>query len=172
MGTTMTASRDRFQTLLGQHEKIVFKVASMYCRNAEDRHDLAQEICVQAWRSFASYDETRPFPTWMYRIALNVAISQVRSAGLRDRHAVPLDEEAHDIADENAELHEPDERVRALHAFIEHLDSLNRALMLLYLEDRSYREIADVLGITETNVATKINRLKQRIRTGISETQQ
>jgi RNA polymerase sigma-70 factor (ECF subfamily) len=62
--------------------------------------------------------------------------------------------------------------VRALHRFIDQLDVLNRALMLLYLEDRSYREIAEVLGITETNVATKINRLKQRIRTGILETGQ
>ena len=168
----MTASRDRFQALLGQHEKIVFKVAAMYCRNAEDRRDLAQEICVQAWRSFGSYDAARSFSTWMYRIALNVAISFARSAGHRERHAVPLDEDAHDIADDNAIVNESDERVRALHQFIDQLDALNRALMLLYLEDRSYREIADVLGITETNVATKINRLKQRIRTGLSETQQ
>jgi RNA polymerase sigma-70 factor (ECF subfamily) len=143
MGMTMGTARDRFQALLAQHEKIVFKVAAMYCRNAEDRRDLAQEICVQAWRSFGSYDEARSFSTWMYRIALNVAISFARSAGHRTRHA-----------------------------FIDQLDALNRALMLLYLEDRSYREIAEVLGITETNVATKINRLKQRIRSGISETQE
>ena len=105
----------------------------------------------------------------MYRIALNVAISHARSTSLRDRHAVPLDEDALDVTDDSATLHEPDERVRALHDFIDQLDALNRALMLLYLEDRSYREIADVLGITETNVATKINRLKQRIRAGISQ---
>ena len=169
MGIRMAASRDQFQALLAQHEKIVFKVAAMYCRNTEDRRDLAQEICVQAWRSFGSYDDARSFSTWMCRIALNVAISIARSAGHRDRHVVPLDEDALDIADDSATLHEPDERVRALHAFIDQLDVLNRALMLLYLEDRSYREIAEVLGITETNVATKINRLKQRIRLGISE---
>jgi RNA polymerase sigma-70 factor, ECF subfamily len=164
----MGTARDRFQALLAQHEKIVFKVAGMYCRNAEDRRDLSQEICVQAWRSFGSYDPARSFSTWMYRLALNVAISQARSAGLRDRHAVPLDEQAHDIADDNAMPHESDERVRALHAFIDRLGVLDRALMLLYLEERSYREIAEVLGITETNVATKINRLKQRIRSGIA----
>ncbi len=172
MGTTMNASRDRFQTLLAKHEKIVFKVAAMYCRNTEDRRDLAQEICVQAWRSFGRYDTARSFSTWMYRIALNVAISYARQAGQRERHSVALDETALDVADDNVTLHEPDESVRALHAFIDQLDALNRALMLLYLEDRSYREIAEVLGITETNVATKINRLKQRIRTGISETNQ
>lgn len=168
----MNTARDRFEGLLGQHEKIVFKVAGMYCRHAEDRRDLAQEICVQAWRSFGSYDAARSFSTWMYRIALNVAISFARNAGHRERHSVSLDEDALEVADDSVSLNEPDERVRALHEFISQLDALNRALMLLYLEDRSYREIAEVLGISETNVATKINRLKQRIRTGIAGTQQ
>ncbi len=172
MGITKSTLRDRFQALLEEHEKIVFKVAAMYCRNAEDRRDLAQEICVQAWRSFGSYDPTRSFSTWMYRIALNVSISFSRSAGHRERHVVAMDVDALDVADDNATLLEPDERVRALHAFIDQLEPLNRALMLLYLEDRSYHEISEVLGITETNVATKINRLKQRIRSGIAETEQ
>ncbi|MEO7252036.1 MAG: sigma-70 family RNA polymerase sigma factor [Arenimonas sp.] len=168
----MNTARDRFEALLGQHEKIVFKVAGMYCRHAEDRRDLGQEICVQAWRSFGNYDAERSFSTWMYRIALNVAISFARNASHRDRHSVTLESDPLDIAEASASLHEPDERVRALHEFINQLDALSRALMLLYLEDRSYREIAEVLGISETNVATKINRLKQRIRTGIASTEQ
>ena len=164
--------QERFQALFERHRKIVFKVANIYCRNAEDRRDLAQEIGTQLWRSFRGYDESRSFSTWMYRIALNVGISFARSTSHRERHAMPLDESALDVSDNSATLQEPDERVRALHRFIDRLDVLNRALMLLYLEDRSYREIADVLGISETNVATKINRLKQRIRTGIAETEQ
>ena len=97
-------------------------------------------------------------------IALNVAISFVRSDSHRQRHAVPLDDALHDVADGNAADPETDEQVRALHGFIARLDPLNRALLLLYLEERSQREIADILGITETNVSTKISRLKQRIR--------
>ena len=165
----MGQTRDRFQGLLAQHERIVFKVSGMYCRNAEDRRDLAQEIAIQAWRSFAGYDAARSFSTWLYRIALNVAISQARSAGLRERHAVPLDEQVHDVVDERALPHEADERVRELQRCIDALGPLDRALMLLYLEERSHAEIADVLGITATNVATKINRLKQRIRSGLAE---
>jgi RNA polymerase sigma-70 factor (ECF subfamily) len=164
--------QDRFQALFERHRKIVFKVANMYCRHPEDRRDLAQEIGTQLWRSFPGYDESRSFSTWMYRIALNVGISFARQAGHRERHSISLDNGAIDAVDETAGLQEPDERVRALHRFIDQLDVLNRALMLLYLEDRSYREIAEVLGISETNVATKINRLKQRIRTGITETEQ
>lgn len=169
-GITMRASKERFQALLGRHEKIVFKVAALYCRSAEDRRDLAQEIGAQAWRSFASYDASRSFSTWLYRIALNVAISFARSAGHRERHAAPLDDDALAIADGESSALESDQRVAALRAFIDRLDPLHRALMFLYLEERSHREIAEALGITETNVATKIHRLKQRIRAGLSET--
>ena len=161
--------QDEFRDLLERHRKIVFKVANTYGREADDRAELAQEIAAQLWRAFPGYDPQRTFSTWMYRIALNVAISHVRSETQRQRHAVPLDDELHDIADYHGTDHEADERVRALHRFIGQLEPLNRALLLLYLEDHSYREIADILGISETNVATKISRLKQRIRSDVSD---
>ena len=154
----------QFQALLQRHRGIVFKVANTYARSPEDRADLAQEIAAQGWRAFAKYDPARSFSTWLYRIALNVAISHHRSSELRNRHAVALDESLHDIGDERGGDAEQDEQVRMLYRFIDALDPLNRALLLLYLEQKSYREIADILGISETNVATKINRLKQRIR--------
>jgi len=151
-----------FEELLERHRKIVFKVTNTYARLPEDRADLAQEIVAQCWRAFPGYDGERPFSTWMYRIALNVAISFVRGLVHREKHSVALDESLHDFAGD-AEP-EADERVRALYRFIDQLGALDRALLLLYLEEHSYREIADVLGISETNVATKISRLKQRIR--------
>ncbi|MGH8077300.1 MAG: RNA polymerase sigma factor [Lysobacter sp.] len=161
--------QDEFRELLERHRKIVFKVVNTYSRQADDRADLAQEIAVQLWRAFPGYDAQRTFSTWMYRIALNVAISHVRSEAHRQRHAMPRDDELHDIADDNGPDHEADERVRALHLFIAQLEPLNRALLLLYLEDHSTREIADILGISETNVSTKISRLKQRIRSDITD---
>lgn len=160
----MDNARQRFGELLEAHRKIVFKVGNTYCRHPDDRADLTQEIATQLWRAYPSYDPARSFSTWMYRIALNVAISFVRSDGPRRRNAVPLDQDLHELPDERAGDHEAAQRVRDLHRFIGQLEPLNRALLLLYLEDRSYREIADVLGISETNVATKISRLKQRIR--------
>jgi RNA polymerase sigma factor (sigma-70 family) len=160
------ADRSRqFHELLERHRKIVFKVANTYSRQPEDRADLTQEIAAQLWRAFPAYDGQRPFSTWMYRIALNVAISFVRNGSRRDRHTVPLDQELHDVAGAVDVEPEVDERVRALQRFIGNLDPLNRALLLLYLDDKSHRDIAEILGITETNVATKIGRLKQRIRT-------
>jgi RNA polymerase sigma factor (sigma-70 family) len=151
-----------FRELLERHRKIVFKVANTYCRDPHDRADLAQEIAAQLWRSFPAYDGQRVFSTWMYRIALNVAISFRRSSGLHERHLVPLDADLHDTADGGA--NPEDDGVQALYRCIDKLDPLNRALLLLYLDERSQREIAEILGITETNVATKIGRLKQRLR--------
>ena len=161
--TTLTGAdaESQFAELLERHRGIVFKVAATYCRNAADREDVAQEIVTQLWRAFPKYDSARAFSTWMYRIALNVAISFVRSNSVHERHTVALDE-THDVEDSSAEPSEEDERTRLLHAFIDRLDSLNRALLLLYLDEQSYRDIAAILGITETNVATKISRLKQR----------
>ncbi|HET9031384.1 MAG TPA: sigma-70 family RNA polymerase sigma factor [Dokdonella sp.] len=155
--------REQFARLLEEHRKIVFKVANTYARLADDRADLAQEISTQLWRAFPGYDETRSFSTWMYRIALNVAISHLRASRQRDARNLPYDESVHDDALVDG-IAEPDERVRDLHRFIEQLDALNRALLILLLEERSYREIAEILGLSETNVATRISRLKQRIR--------
>ena len=165
--TAATSRRDRFSELLEQHRKIVFKVANSYARLAHDRADLAQEISAQLWRAFPAYDESRSFSTWMYRIALNVAISQLRNTERRDTHIMAFDESAHEGA-LVGDIVEPDERVRALQAFMDQLDPLNRALLLLVLEERSYREIAEILGLSETNVATRISRLKQRIRNDTS----
>ncbi len=159
--------KHEFEQLLQEHQKIVYKVVNTYCWHADDRADLVQEIAIQLWRAFPAYDGQRKFSTWMYRIALNVAISSVRQKKSILHQAVPLDESHHNIGADAAE-NKDEERIRCLQDFIAQLDTLNRALMLLYLEDHSYREIADIVGISETNVATKISRLKQRIRDDIN----
>lgn len=169
MQTTATMTGDdrqqAFAALLQRHAGIVFKVANTYARLPDDRADLAQEIAAQLWRAWPKYDPTRSVSTWMYRVALNVAISHVREQSLRQRHdAVPLDDDLHDMADASATDHENENHLRLLQAFIARQPPLDRALLLLYLEERPQREIAEILGITESNVSTKIGRLKQRIR--------
>ncbi|WP_243049711.1 sigma-70 family RNA polymerase sigma factor [Dyella sp. RRB7] len=156
--------QQRFEALLREHQGIVLKVAGAYARDREERNDLAQEICTQLWRAFSSFDERLGrFSTWMYRIALNVAISQRRRVRSAQVYFEPLEAHHLDSIGGHA-IDEPDERLAALYRFIGQLDPLNRALILLYLEDRSYAEIAYVLGISETNVATKISRVKQKLR--------
>ncbi len=162
-------SEPHFLELLQLHRKIVLKVASMYCWDPEERRDLAQEIVLQLWRAYPSYDQERAFSTWMYRIALNVAISSARRSARRGLE-VPFDETANDVIDATSGAG-PDDRVEALYRYMQTLAPLDRALVMLYLDERSYREIADVLGISETNVATKINRLKQRMRRDVAARQ-
>lgn len=156
--------QQRFESLLHEHRRIVFKVAGLYSRSAADRDDLVQEISAQLWRSFGSYDEGRAkFSTWLYRIALNVAISQARRWPEADRFE-PLEAHHLETVGGGEPIPEQDERLSALYAFIGQLDPLNRALILLYLEDRSYTEMAEILGLSETNVATKLGRIKQKLR--------
>ena len=166
--STTADARQQFEALLGRHRGIVLKVAGMYSRDPEDRAEIAQEIALQLWRAFPGYDRERPFTTWMYRIALNVGISFLRGNARRDRHSVPFDERVHEPGSASAETPEAAERARMLHRCIARFEALERALLLLYLEDRTYREIGEILGISETNVGTKIARLKERIRSDLT----
>lgn len=159
---SQTDTQRQFSTLLDQHRGIVLRIVGTYCWHADDRDDLRQEIVSQLWRGFPRYDASRPFSTWMYRVALNVAISYVRSHRQRQQQTVALGDEVDQLVDPASTA--DDERVDFLRRFIAELDPLNRALMLLYLEAHSYREIADIVGISQTNVATKISRLKRRLR--------
>lgn len=156
-------TQNRFTELLEQHGGIVRKVAGTYCWHPDDRDELSQEIHMRLWRAFPNYDDTRPFATWMYRVALNASISWVRRNSLRLRHMTALDEDAHLSSEARGDPDE-DGRITFLRRFIDSLDPVNRALMLLYMEEQSYADIAAVLGISKSNVATKINRLKKRVR--------
>ena len=159
---TTQAHKEQFVNIISQNKKLIYKVCNSYCRDAEDRRDLVQEVIIRLWQSFGKYDERYKLSTWMYRIALNTAISHYRSGKRRLENTLPLTEDLLEIAGDNPEM-ETDGRVKQLYIFINALDELNRALMILYLDDNSYREIAGILGISETNVATKISRIKQQL---------
>lgn len=158
------SAKVQFENLLQQHAGIIRKVAFGYTKTENDRHDLMQEIAFQLWRAYPRYSPDRAFSTWMYRIALNVAISFLRKTTRPGRETVPFDESAHDVAHEHPSSPEMEERSAVLQQLIAKCQPLDRALLLLYLDDCSYREIAAVLGLTETNVATKLSRLKEQLR--------
>lgn len=151
---------------LEKHPGVLIKVANAYCRDAASREDLIQEIAAQLWRAYPRFDGRAAFSTWMYRIAVNVAISFYRSEWRKTNH-VELTDRAN--LEEVATPQEPGngEALALLHRFIDRLDDLNRVLMILYLDDSSYAEIAAILGVSETNVATKISRIKRRLKAEI-----
>jgi RNA polymerase sigma factor (sigma-70 family) len=157
----------RFQELIEQHKGILFKVARTYCQNEEERQDLIQEISIQAWRSLDRYDEKYKLSTWLYRISLNVAISFYRRNAKWQGITVPLN----DRISQNPEIENTDkeQQLIMLDRFINELNDIDKALMLLYLEDKSHSEIADILGISQSNVGTKIGRIKEKLKTRFSQ---
>lgn len=154
---------DNFLDVIESNKGILYKVANSYCRNFEDRKDLVQEIILQLWKSYDNYNETFKYSTWMYRISLNVAISFYRKENSRKRISNPLTTEIFDFSD--TEISE--EKVTnfgILNQIISELNDLNKAVMILYLEEKSYKEISEIIGISETNVATKIGRIKSKLK--------
>ena len=159
----MTAVDTDFAELLDQHRGILYKVTNAYCRDHDDRQDLAQEIALQLWRSYSRFDRELRFSTWMYRIAMNVAISYYRAGRARIRETQPL-EDVSEVASEHERADSGDD-TRVLYELIRELDELNRALTVLYLDGYSHDEIGTILGLTPTNVATRVNRIKEQLRT-------
>jgi RNA polymerase sigma factor (sigma-70 family) len=156
-----------FQSLLQSHRKILYKVCHSYCQNRDDWDDLGQEILFQLWRAFGSYDESQRFSTWMYRVSLNVAISFYRRERTRTRYMTNSEESLFAALDETTQ---PSEEIARLYRYIDELDPMNKALMVLYLDGNSYQEISEIIGMTETNVATKLSRLKKSLKESFSHT--
>lgn len=169
---TSLDQQQQFLSLIEEHKGILYKVANAYCRNREDRPDLIQEIVAQLWRAFDRFDQARPFSTWMYRIALNLAISFYRRENRRIRDTVPVEEAALDLAAADQMLHEVRDDLRLLQGFVNRLDELNRAVILLYLDGYRHDAIAEVVGISNTNVSTRINRTKQRLQRDFAAAEQ
>jgi RNA polymerase sigma-70 factor (ECF subfamily) len=148
--------------LIRKHARLIQKIAYAYCRDATDREDIVQEVAVQLWRSRHKYDPRYRETTWIYRIALNVAISfHRRERRHRDRR-LPIDDHAATIA--AASDPGPGSDIQLLLRCIDDLGALDRALVVLYLDGNDHASIADVLGISVSNVGTKLGRIKDRLR--------
>jgi RNA polymerase sigma factor (sigma-70 family) len=150
-----------FTQLIQQYERLVYKVCNVYAPDAEDVKDLFQEIVLQAWLAYPRFRQDAHGSTWLYRIALNTAISHKRKTG--KAVFVELPGFLEHRADEPA-THGHAEGYTLLRQMIAGLPPLDKALVLLYLEDRSYQEMAEILGITASNAGTKLGRIKERLR--------
>lgn len=156
-------NREEFLRRIEEHKLIIYKICNSYCKNVSDRDDLAQEITYQLWRSFIHFNGTVKFSTWMYRVALNVAISFYRKSK-KEGQIIELTAPYTELADKTGNNIELERNIVKLQQFINELKELDKALMILYLEEKTYTEIAEILGITETNVATRISRTKEKLK--------
>lgn len=158
-----TNSEQDFLLLLQQHQGIIRKVCHLYGHSDVDRDDLYQEIVIQLWKAFGSFRGESKISTWMYRIALNTAISnlrkQTRKVSLSFPEFIPKEE----ADSEEEKLKE--ERLNEMYAAISRLTEVEKAIVMLYLEDKSYEEMEEILGISNGTLRVKMNRIKDKLRT-------
>lgn len=163
----MDKQKPFFDEIIEQHKGILFKVARAYCPDEEDRQDLIQEMMIQIWQSIHKYNNQYKISTWLYRISLNVAISFYRKKTSKANKFIVLNEQMIEIPTEDKS--ENERQLNLLDQFISELKEIDKALMILYLEDKSHTEIAEIMGLTVTNIGTKIGRIKDKLKIRFSQ---
>ena len=152
----MKCDKNTFAEILEKHRGIIHKVSMLYTNNREDQEDLFQDICFQICRSLNSYRKEAQLSTWLYRVAINTAISQVRK-----RKEIVFTEEKNIPLQYQTNNTEKDEQFQLLSRAISLLNKIDKAIILLWLEEKKYEEIAEILGIGKSNVSVKLVRIKQ-----------
>ena len=160
--------KETFIDAIKENEGILFKIASVYTNTEDDKNDLIQEIIYQLWKSYGSFKQQSRFSTWMYRVALNVAIYQLKVSKKRIL-TVPIEDQLYHYQQNDDSGME--EKWKLFRQQIEELNLLDKAIVTLYLENKSYDEIAEVIGISSSNVGTKLSRIKEKIKTRILKQQ-
>jgi len=151
-------THQHFLELIHRHQSIIHKICFVYCNNKTDREDLQQEVILQLWKSFPSFQENAAFSTWMYRVALNTAINHTRRPGLLfDTSSSP------DIPYDPSGFYDLSEEIQILYRAISRLRKVEKAIILLWLEEKTYEEIAETIGISVKNVSVKLVRIRTRL---------
>lgn len=161
----MQPKQDFIQTIK-DNEGIIYKITRVYTNDSEEQKDLYQEIVYQLWKSYESFQGKSKISTWMYRVALNTSIAHLNQQKKKG-HSVSLDFELLNRPDEQDGVLE--EQMQILYAHIKQLNVIEKGLILLFLEGKSYDEIAAITGFTVTNVGTRLGRIKQKLKTNIQK---
>ena len=153
-------TQEEFVRQVQTNQGIIQKICRLYGQTQPDREDLFQEVVVQLWKALPKFRGESKFSTWMYRVALNTAISDFR----KRKRSLPVSEtEGLEIKSELSDGNK-EEKLDSLYAAISRLPEIDKAIVMLYLEDRSYEEMEDILGINTNNLRVKMNRIKEKLR--------
>lgn len=147
---------------ISQHELLLYKICRVYAYNDADRQDLFQEIVIQLWKAYPKFKGDSRISTWLYRVALNTAISGLRKKKNLIRSYEPAS--MPEPAGEHDPQYSEEERLQQLYYAIEQLNAVEKAIVMLYMEDRSYEEMEDILGLSQGNLRVKMNRIKEKLR--------
>lgn len=157
---------EEFLKSVNKHQGIIFKVCRMYCSDNIEAEDLFQEILLQLWKSWPRFNQNSTVSTWIYKIGLNTAITRLRKKNMKPLHH-GLTKAQNNIADASSERLDITFE-KELQEAIVGLDKVDKALVMLYLDEKTYKEIAEIMGLSENNVGVKINRIKKKLKTKIS----
>ena len=148
--------------LVQEHRFLLYKVCRIYCFTEADRQDLFQEMVIQLWKSYPGFRGESKISTWLYRIALNTAISDLRKQ--RRRPSTTSTDEMPPSLPDMTWPGEEEQHLQQLYAAINRLSDVEKALVMLYLEDRSYEEMEEIMGINQNNLRVKMNRIREKLR--------
>lgn len=148
-----------FTGLINQHKGIIYKVCHLYCHENEDRKDLFQEIVIQLWKAYPNFRNEAKLSTWIYKIALNTALTSLKKEGKNESNKSISEADFEIPAMESIE----NEHINILYQAIQQLTEIEKAIIMLYLDEKNYDEITDIVGISKTNVGVKLNRIKQKL---------
>ena len=158
--------QDQFTAAIKANESFIFKIAAVYTNTSDDKKDLVQEILFQLWKSFDSFQEKSTVATWIYRVALNVALYQMKLSKKRFA-TIAIEDDLLKIKDFDNE--ETEQRWKIFKQQIDILNPLDKAIVMLYLEEKTHEEIADIIGISKSNVGTKLQRIKEKLKSNIKK---
>jgi RNA polymerase sigma-70 factor (ECF subfamily) len=161
-------NQDEFIEIIKKHQKIIYKICFSFCRFSEDQEDLEQEIMIQIWHSLKQFDGRVKLSTWIYRVSLNTAISFYRKEKKRRLNKSKLNESAFYLENQTEVSVAEEVKLTELKKAINSLNDLEKSLILLYLDDLKYSEISKIMGISESNVGTKLNRIKIKLKSKIN----
>ena len=148
------------------NQRLIHKICKIYTDNTEDHQDLFQEITVQLWKSFPGFKGEAKFSTWMYKVALNTAMTLFRKPQKKVLQHADIDVSSLKM---EYEVYEDDEyKLKKMYKAIHELSDVEKALIMMYLDDRPYKEIGEILGITEGNARVKMNRAKNNLKIKIN----
>lgn len=153
--------KDTFIIAVKEHEKLIFRIASFYTDCKDDRDDLVQEIIYNLWKSFETFKQRSSLTTWIYRVAMNVSIVHLKQKKKRGV-SVAIDPQVLNFSESSYDDYE--EKLQVLQNLIKDLNLYDKGILMLYLESKSHTEIADIIGISKSNVGTKLSRIKEKLR--------
>jgi RNA polymerase sigma-70 factor (ECF subfamily) len=159
----MKDKETKFIQMIQQHEKIIFKVIAVYAPDALDKKDWYQEIMFQLWKAFDTYLGNSKPSTWIYRVSFNTIVTGFRQRKRRIKEQA-LDATIFEIPDDWKDKTAIEDTINRLHTQIEELSPVEKAIVLLYLEEKSYEDIAEITGLSATNVGSRLSRIRKKLK--------